>query len=174
MGHADVVVLDGGLPAWEAAGLPLEDGPPSPRPERHFTARYRADLVRDLADMRSVVGSGRSVVLDARPAPRFAGAAPEPRAGLRSGHMPGAVNVPASSLLAPDGRMKSRAELEALFADVGVTGKTRVVCTCGSGITAAVIALALARTGRWDAPIYDGAWAEWGGLDDTPIATGPG
>ncbi|NWG54583.1 MAG: 3-mercaptopyruvate sulfurtransferase [Hydrogenophilaceae bacterium] len=172
MGHADVVVLDGGLPAWEAAGLPLEDGPPQPRAERHFTARYRADLVRDLADMRKTVETGRALVLDARPAARFAGDAPEPRPGLKSGHMPGAHNIPASALVR-DGVMKSRAELEALFADAGVTAKTRVVCTCGSGITAAVIALALARIGRWDAPVYDGSWAEWGALDDTPIVTGP-
>src|SRR5690606_23985134 len=97
MGHEDVVVLDGGFPAWEAGGHPVETGPPQPRKERHFTPRVRSDLVRDLADMRRIIEAGRTPILDARPAPRFRGEAPEPRAGLRSGHMPGAASVPASA-----------------------------------------------------------------------------
>jgi thiosulfate/3-mercaptopyruvate sulfurtransferase len=171
MGHEDVVVLDGGFPAWEAGGYPIETGPPQRREERHFTARFRADLVRDLADMRRAVEGGQPI-LDARPAPRFRGEADEPRAGLKRGHMPGARSVPSSALVTDKGFMRSREELAALFADAGADTSRAAVCTCGSGVTAALIALALARLGRWDAAIYDGAWAEWGARDDTPIATG--
>ncbi len=171
MGHEDVVVLDGGFPAWQAGGFPIEDGPPTPRSERHFSTQFRADLVRDIADMRRAIAAG-GLVLDARPAPRFNGEAAEPRPGLKSGHMPGSRNVPFSALLA-DGFMRSREELEAVFAAAGASPTQPAICSCGSGVTAAVIALALARLGRWDASIYDGSWAEWGARDDTPIATGP-
>ncbi len=172
MGHEDVCVLDGGFPAWEAGGFPIETDPPAPRGERHFTARYRADLVRDLRDMRAAVAGGAVQILDARPKDRFNGTAPEPRPGLKSGHMPGARNIPTSALVGPAGFMRSHAELEQTFADLGADAGQAAVCTCGSGVTAAIIALALARLGRWDASIYDGAWAEWGALADTPIATG--
>jgi thiosulfate/3-mercaptopyruvate sulfurtransferase len=171
MGHEDVVVLDGGFPAWEATRFPIETGPPAKRMERHFTARYRADLVRDLSDMRWAVQTGRALILDARPPARFSGEAPEPRPGLKSGHMPGALNIPVAALVS-DGVMRPKEELEKVFADHGVTGRSPVVCTCGSGVTAAIIALALARLGRWDAPVYDGSWAEWGALPDTPVAAG--
>ncbi len=172
MGHEDVFVLDGGFPAWEAAGHAIDDGPPVPRGERHFTVQYRADLVADLADMRRAIEAGASAILDARPAARFRGEAPEPRPGLRSGHMPGALSAPASSLIDAKGSLKSAEELHVVFAAVGADIARPAICTCGSGITAAIIALALARLGRWDARIYDGAWAEWGALSDTPILTG--
>jgi thiosulfate/3-mercaptopyruvate sulfurtransferase len=172
MGFDDVVVLDGGLPAWREAGFPIEDGPPAMRTDRHLTARYRADLVRDLKDMRWAVETGRTLILDARPQARFSGDQPEPRPNLRAGHMPGAHSVPYTDLLDERGFLKSRAELEKIFADAGVGPRSRVVCTCGSGVTAAIIALAMARIGRWDAPVYDGGWAEWGALQDTPVATG--
>lgn len=171
MGHEDVVVLDGGFPAWERGGYPIEATPPQQRMERHFTARFRADLVRNLSDMRRAVEAGANI-LDARPAPRFRGEAAEPRAGVRAGHMPGARSVPSSSLVNENGSLRPKAELERIFADAGAETNQIALCSCGSGITAAVIALALARLGRWDAAVYDGSWAEWGGRDDTPIATG--
>lgn len=172
MGHEDVVVLDGGFPAWERAGHEIETGEPQQRMERHFTSRVRSDLVRSLSDMRRIINDGRTPVLDARPAARFRGETPEPRAGLRSGHMPGALSVPSAALVDEKGELKSAADLARIFADAGVANTQGAVCTCGSGITAAIIALALARLGRWDAAVYDGSWAEWGGLADTPIVTG--
>lgn len=169
MGASDVVVLDGGLPAWLAADGPVEDGPSMKPSERHFTARLRRDLVRDLPEMRTLIAKGGAGVLDARPAARFSGAEPEPRAGLARGHMPGATSVPFASLLDADKRMKPREELAALFANMALDARQAPVATCGSGVTAGIIALALARTGRWDVAVYDGSWAEWGALSDTPI-----
>jgi thiosulfate/3-mercaptopyruvate sulfurtransferase len=172
-GHEDVAVLDGGFPAWESGGHEIETGPPRARMERHFTPRVRNDLVRQLGDVqRAIDGGNRTPILDARAAPRFKGEAPEPRAGLRSGHMPGALNVPFGSLLNADGTMKAAAELKQLFDAAGLKGAAAPICSCGSGITAAVIALALARTGRWDAAVYDGSWAEWGAGETNPVATG--
>lgn len=173
MGHEDVVVLDGGFPAWERGNYPIETGPPQQRMERHFTARFRADLVRNLEDMQRIVANGGAGVFDARPAPRFRGEASEPRPGLKSGHMPGSKSVPSGALVDENGSLKSAAELRRIFAEAGADPSRPAVCSCGSGVTAAIIALALARLGRWDASIYDGAWAEWGGREDTAIVTGP-
>jgi thiosulfate/3-mercaptopyruvate sulfurtransferase len=169
MGKDDVVVLDGGLPAWIATGGAVEDGPPTKPSERHFTARFRRDLVRDLTDMRAAVSSDATVILDARPPGRFEGREPEPRAGLKQGRMPGAANVPLGAILTEDKHMKSREALAAIFAATPIDPRQPPVATCGSGITAAVVALALARIGRWDAAVYDGSWAEWGARDDTPV-----
>ncbi len=171
MGHQDVFVLDGGLPKWIAEGRRVEDIPPPPR-ERHFTARFDGGLVRGVDQVRKAIETGEAQIVDARPAARFSGEAPEPRAGLRGGHMPGAFSVPSSALLAPDGTVLGKDRLEALFTSAGVDLDRPIITSCGSGITAAMLALALARLGRWRAPVYDGSWAEWGGRDDTPVVTG--
>jgi len=172
MGHEDVFVLDGGLPAWIAAGFEVEDGQPAPRQERHFTPRLRSDLVRSMPDMRRLTDAGTASILDARPPGRFAGVDPEPRAGLRGGHMPGARNVPVSAVVSADGKLKSAEELRATFAAAGVEARKPVATTCGSGVTAAILTLALARIGRWDVGLYDGSWAEWGAASDAPVVTG--
>lgn len=171
MGHEDVVVLDGGLPKWIAEGRPVTDRVPHPQ-ERHFTARLMSDLVRDYRQMERLIASPREQIVDARPAARFSGATPEPRPGLKSGHMPGAVNLPVSEVIAPDGTLKSAEALSKVFAAAGVDLGKPVVTTCGSGITASVLALALARLGVWRTPVYDGSWTEWGALPDAPIVTG--
>jgi thiosulfate/3-mercaptopyruvate sulfurtransferase len=173
-GHEDVAVLDGGFPAWEHAGYEVETGPPRTRTARHFTARLRGDLVRNLADVQRAIEGGRVPILDARSTARFRGEAPEPRAGVKSGRMPGSLSVPFQALLNADGTMKSAAELRQVMESAGLSNTALApICSCGSGITAAVIVLALARLGHWDAAIYDGAWAEWGARDDTAIVTGP-
>lgn len=170
-GASDVVVLDGGLPAWLAAGLPTQTGPARPQPA-HFDAREPGDAVVGLEAMRHIVESGSIAIADARPAERFSGSAPEPRAGVRSGHMPGASSLPFSALQA-DGRLKDDAALRAAFRDAGIDPDAPVVTTCGSGVTAAVINLALESLGNHGAKLYDGSWTEWGSHSDTPVETGP-
>lgn len=167
MGHRDVKVLNGGLNAWEAAGGAIEDLPPSP-PERHYTARKRTDLVRDMDQMRRHIDAGNIPILDARDQGRFDGTAPEPREGLPSGHMPGSICVPAGSLLDKNGEMKAVDALMEILSDY-TSGP--VVTTCGSGVSAALITLALARIGNWDTAIYDGSWSEWAADSDNPIGT---
>ena len=169
MGHDEVFVLDGGLPRWIAEGRPLADGPVT-TVEQPFTAKFRPDLVRDIGQVRAALAGGAQVV-DARARDRFQGVAPEPRPGLPSGHMPGAFNTPHAELIA-GGALKSRADLEALFRDEGVDLDAPIITTCGSGVSAAIIALALARLGRWNAPVYDGSWTEWASRDDTEIVSG--
>jgi thiosulfate/3-mercaptopyruvate sulfurtransferase len=172
MGHKDVAVLDGGLPKWIAEGRPISDRPPQPR-ERHFTARMDNGLVRSRAQIARALQNGAEQVVDARSGARFRGEAPEPRAGLRSGHMPGARSLPFPDLFAPDGTMLKGEALAAKFEAAGVDVNKAVATSCGSGITACVLALALARLGHWRTGVYDGSWAEWGGLDECPVVTGP-
>jgi thiosulfate/3-mercaptopyruvate sulfurtransferase len=170
MGHREVFVLDGGLAAWIAAGGELEDLPPVPS-ERHHTVRVQSHLVRSRDQVRAASQSGAARILDARPAGRFSGEVAEPRPGLRQGHIPGSASLPSDMLLDGD-RMKSPDELRALFAQAGVRAGQPVICTCGSGVTAAVLALGLARTGLDTAAVYDGSWAEWGADESLPLGTG--
>lgn len=167
MGHQDVYVLDGGLDAWTAAGGELDDMAPIVS-ERHFTPRVRSDLVIDARGVEALIGSRKAAIIDARPASRFTAAAPEPRPDIPAGHIPGSINVPHAKLLTEDGRLKPAGELKSLFGNPH--GPT--VATCGSGVSAAVIALALARLGNWDAAVYDGSWTEWASDTARPIETG--
>ena len=171
MGFQRVFVLEGGLPRWRAEGRPLEHGAGAPAPTR-FTPSFDAALVRHVEDVKAVIATGSAQLVDARPAPRFRGEVPEPRAGLRSGHMPGACNLPFGQVVA-DGALKPAADLRAVFEAAGVDLERPIVTTCGSGVTASVLALALARLGLDRVPVYDGSWSEWGGRDDTPVVTGP-
>ncbi|MGK2923495.1 MAG: 3-mercaptopyruvate sulfurtransferase [Methyloceanibacter sp.] len=171
MGADEVSVLNGGLPKWKREERPLMTGEPSPRTPRHFTARRNLDLVRDVDDMKSVIHDKSADIVDARSAERFAGTVPEPREGLRSGHIPGAQNVPYGQLLNADGTLKSTEELNAIFAAAGVDPHKPVVTSCGSGVTACVLALALAETGHRRTSVYDGSWTEWGADDSLPIET---
>lgn len=171
MGHEDVAVLDGGLPRWVAEGRAIESGPAQAPTPRTFTARFRPDLVRDADAVLRVAESREALILDARAADRFRGEAPEPRAGLRSGHIPGSNNLPWPTLLR-DGALLPAAELAARFAEAGVDIDRPLVTTCGSGVSAATLSLALAVLGRWDVPVYDGSWTEWGGDKSFPVATG--
>jgi thiosulfate/3-mercaptopyruvate sulfurtransferase len=174
MGHDDVAVLNGGLKKWKAEGRALEDGEPPRRTERHFTPRFHAELVRDAAEVKALIGDKTTQIVDARAAGRFEGRDPDPRPSLRKGHIPSSRNVPFGSLLNADGTLKSPTELRAIFAKSGVEVERPVVATCGSGVTAGVVALALAILGRPDAAIYDGSWVEWGIENNgLPVATGP-
>jgi len=171
-GHTDVAILDGGLPKWRAEGRPVTDDVPSPR-ERHFTARLNTLLVRDKAQLLDNLKSEREQVLDARSRERFAGTAPEPRPGLRAGHIPGSLNLPYDRLIDPKSRTLLPAEqLAARFAAAGLRSGKPVVTSCGSGVTACALAFGLHLLGRHDVAVYDGSWSEWGLAGDTPIETG--
>jgi thiosulfate/3-mercaptopyruvate sulfurtransferase len=173
-GHEDVAVLDGGLPKWRSEGRPLESLDPMPR-DRHFTARVNGLLVRDFDQVKANIERGREQVLDARSAGRFTGNEPEPRAGLRSGRIPGSLNLPFNELVDPkSGTMKPADELRGAYEAAGVDFNRPVITSCGSGVTASALTLGLYLLGHRDASVYDGSWSEWGGRDDAPIETGGG
>lgn len=171
MGQENVAVLDGGLPKWLAEGRPTEDMPPIAR-DRHMTVRFQNHLVRDVTQVAHASKLGTPQIVDARAAARFRGEAPEPREGLRAGHVPKSRNVPYATLLNEDQTMKTVDETRALFEAAGVDLAQPIVTSCGSGVTAAVLALALERMGHSDWSLYDGSWSEWGMFPTVPIATG--
>ncbi|MBZ9993549.1 3-mercaptopyruvate sulfurtransferase [Mesorhizobium sp. BH1-1-4] len=171
MGVFQTYVLDGGFDGWKAAGRPVTAEPTKIAPSV-FHADFDAARVVGLADMRRIVDTGESQIADARGAGRFTGTEPEPRAGIRSGHMPGARNVPYSAL-SENGRLLPKDRLRKVIEDAGIDLSRPVVTSCGSGVTAAVVTLALETLGHTENRLYDGSWTEWGGLSDTPVVTGP-
>jgi thiosulfate/3-mercaptopyruvate sulfurtransferase len=169
-GHDDVVVLDGGLGKWRADGHPVDDHPVTPT-ERHFTARQNNLLYRDLDQIRAHVVNPTEQLVDARSAGRFRGEEVEPRPGMRAGHIPHSLNLPHGDLIAPDGTFLPTEVLQQRFAEAGVDPRKPIATTCGSGVTACTLALALYQLGVPDVAVYDGSWTEWGGRADTPIET---
>lgn len=168
-GVDDVSILSGGLEQWKSEGRPLEEGETERRP-RHFTARFDHCLVADAEDVKKALETKSAQVVDVRSAERFAGKAPEPRPGLRSGHMPGALNLPWNALL--DGRtLKSPSDLDRQFAAAGIDPDRPIIASCGSGVSAVILSFALAATGRPAATVYDGSWAEWGAKSELPVVS---
>lgn len=171
MGKADVAVLDGGFPKWQAEGHAVEDMAPIMR-DRHITVQRQAGLVRDVTQVAAASKLADHEIVDARSVQRFRGEAAEPRPGLRSGHIPGSKNLPFGQLYNADGTMKDPDALRAAFQAAGVDLSKPVITTCGSGVTAATLSLALERIGHRNHSLYDGSWTEWGSFPDLKIATG--
>lgn len=171
MGQNNIAVLDGGLPKWQAEGRPVEDLPPVIR-DRHMTVRRQNHMVKDVTQVSAASKLGDYEIIDARSPGRFRGEEPEPRAGLRPGHIPGSKNVCFKDLLNADQTMKNPVEIRQIFESAGVDFNKPAITTCGSGVTAAVLSLGLERIGKTDHSLYDGSWSEWGLFPTVPIATG--
>jgi thiosulfate/3-mercaptopyruvate sulfurtransferase len=170
MGHSDVAVLDGGMKKWKAEGRPVSDVTPR-FSARHFTARRNALLLRDREAVLRNLDTCAEQVIDARSAGRFRAEEPEPRPGLAGGHIPGSLNLPAARLVNADGTLKSREELIRLFDEAGLDMSRPVITTCGSGVSACILALGLAVIGEEQAAVYDGSWSEWGAVKGLPVGT---
>ena len=170
-GHGDCAVLDGGLPKWEREGRELQSGEPPKAAERHFTPRRDVTMVKSIADVKQAITTGSAQIADARGPARFRGETPEPRPGVRSGHMPGAKNVHYETLLNADGTLKPRDDLAAIFAAAGIDPSKPVITSCGSGVTAAILSLGLTEIDAANHSLYDGSWTEWGASDEA-VETG--
>jgi len=173
MGHDKCAVLDGGFPKWRREGRAVDSSPPPVSARTHFTPHLRSESIRDFTVMRDNLRTGAEQVVDARSPARFRGEEPEPRPGVRSGHMPGAINVYYAEMLTPEGTLRPAGELKRIFADRGVNLESPVVTSCGSGITAAIVSLALEIAGAKRIALYDGSWSQWGAHADAPVEIGP-
>jgi thiosulfate/3-mercaptopyruvate sulfurtransferase len=171
MGQNNIAVLDGGFPKWQAEGRPVDDLPPIIR-DRHMTVRRQNHMVKDVTQVSAASKLGDYEIIDARSPGRFRGEEPEPRAGLRPGHIPGSKNVCFKDLLNADQTMKNPVEIRQIFQSAGVDFDKPAITTCGSGVTAAVLSLGLQRVGKTDHSLYDGSWSEWGMFPTVPVATG--
>jgi thiosulfate/3-mercaptopyruvate sulfurtransferase len=169
-GHEKAAVLDGGLPKWQREGRPIETGDATPKTSATFIADLIARRLAGIGDIKRIIrqGGGEALILDARSKARFDGTAPEPRPGLPSGHMPGAKSLPAADLVGPDGTMKDVATLQAMFAERGADDTRPIVTSCGTGVTACVVALGALRAGLPEPAVYDGSWTEWASRPETP------
>jgi len=171
-GHDRAAVLDGGLPKWQREGRKTESGEPAAAKPGVFRPDYRATRLRGVGDVLGNVATRAELVLDARAAGRFTGEVPEPRAGMRSGHIPGSASLPYTDLLNADGTFRSLDAVRARLRQAGADGSRPVVTSCGSGVTACILTLALRIAGLPEGAVYDGSWTEWGGRPDTPVETG--